>query len=223
MGILWRAFAPKPLKRARHVTGNALHPVHAVGRAVTPAPIKKAKRVMHPGELAERKAEDAVVNMLRSKQRKTETASGKNVAARKDPQAVALKTPPPWQAKSGWGTIRRFHAIPNEHGGMDIAFQFVPDDGTLATPVALADTDYDQSLLSGLGEFARGIMSGSHLTVKVAATSVAGTEGIARELNGLSLAQRVAMYDTQTDVMRDCGWAWTEEFKLVKAAPGMKD
>lgn len=223
MGILWRAFAPKPLKKARRATGTALHPVHAVGRAVTPAPVKKAKRAMHPAEFAERKAEDAVVNTLRGKQRNAKTSKDKRAQVSEEPRTARPEGPPPWQPRPGWGTIRRFRKMPNEHGGVDIAFQFVPDDGTRATPVALADTEYDSSLLADLGDFARGIMSGSQLTVKAPAPAVAEVEDMAREINGLGLAQRVAMFDNQLDVMRDCGWAWTEDFKLVKAAPGMKD
>ena len=178
---------------------------------------------MHPAELAERKAEDSVVNMLRGKYRKPKASKHNRAEVGKRPQTASLETPTPWRTRPGWGTLRRFRTIPNEHGGLDIAFQFVPDDGSPSTPVALADSEYDPSLLSSVGEFARGIMSDSHLTVKVAASSVAEMAELAQELNGLSLAQRVAMYDTKADVMQDCGWAWTEEFKLVRAAPGMKD
>jgi hypothetical protein len=36
MGLLWRLFAPKPLKKARRTVRKAAHPVRTAMRAVTP-------------------------------------------------------------------------------------------------------------------------------------------------------------------------------------------
>jgi hypothetical protein len=70
MGILWRLFAPKPLKKARRTVRKAAHPVRTATRAVTPKPVKQLQRVAHPLDLAELKAEDAVVNAIRGKRRR---------------------------------------------------------------------------------------------------------------------------------------------------------
>jgi hypothetical protein len=69
MGIFWRLFAPKPLKNARRTARKAAHPVRTATRAMTPQPVKKMQRTAHPFDLAELKAEDAVVNALRGKRR----------------------------------------------------------------------------------------------------------------------------------------------------------
>jgi hypothetical protein len=65
MGMLWRLFAPKPLKKARRTVRKASHPV----RTATPKPVKQLQRAAHPASLAKLKAEDAAVNALRGKQR----------------------------------------------------------------------------------------------------------------------------------------------------------
>ena len=70
MGILWRLFAPKPLKKARRKVRKATHPVRTATRAVTPKPVKRIQRAAHPLDLAELKTEDAVVNALRGKRRR---------------------------------------------------------------------------------------------------------------------------------------------------------
>ena len=69
MGLLWRLFAPKPLKKARRTVRKAAHPVHTATRAVTPKPVKQLQRAAHPGSLAELKIEDAAVNALRGRPR----------------------------------------------------------------------------------------------------------------------------------------------------------
>jgi hypothetical protein len=70
MGLLWRMFAPKPLKKARRTVRKATHPVHTATRAITPKPVKQLQRATHPANLAELKIEDAAVNALRGKPRK---------------------------------------------------------------------------------------------------------------------------------------------------------
>lgn len=67
MGLLWRLFAPKPLKKARRTVRKASHPVRTATRAATPKPVKQLQRAAHPASLAKLKAEDAAVNALRGK------------------------------------------------------------------------------------------------------------------------------------------------------------
>ena len=59
MGLLWRLFAPKPLKKARRTVRKTAHPVRTATRAVTPKPVKQLQRAAHPVSLAELKIEDA--------------------------------------------------------------------------------------------------------------------------------------------------------------------
>jgi hypothetical protein len=63
MGMLFRMFAPKPLKKAR----RAMHPVSFV----TPRPIKRAKmtavNATHPVGAAKRSAERKVVRKVRGR------------------------------------------------------------------------------------------------------------------------------------------------------------
>ena len=65
MGLLWRLFAPKPLKKARRSVSKAAHPVRTATRAVTPKPVKQLQRAAHPVSLTELKVEDAAVNRSR--------------------------------------------------------------------------------------------------------------------------------------------------------------
>src|SRR5699024_237775 len=67
MGLLWRLFAPKPVKKARRTVRKAAHPVRTATRAVTPKPVRQLQRAAHPVSLAELKIEDAAVNTLRGR------------------------------------------------------------------------------------------------------------------------------------------------------------
>jgi hypothetical protein len=70
MGILWRLFAPKPLKKARRSVRKAAHPVRTTVRAATPKSVKKLQRAANPVNLAGLKAEDAVVNAMSGKHKR---------------------------------------------------------------------------------------------------------------------------------------------------------
>jgi hypothetical protein len=65
MGLLWRLFAPKPLKMARRTVRKATHPVHTAVRAATPKPVKQLQRTAHPIGVAQLKTEDAAVKAVR--------------------------------------------------------------------------------------------------------------------------------------------------------------
>jgi len=68
VGILWRLFAPKPLKKARRSVRKVAHPVRTVTHAVTPKPIRQVRHalgtVAHPIESAEFAIENRVVHAL---------------------------------------------------------------------------------------------------------------------------------------------------------------
>src|SRR5258708_15387433 len=73
MGLLWRLFAPKGLKRARRKARKVAHPVRTVSWALSPRPVKKARRaafkVAHPREALEFAAENQIVRAVRGGRR----------------------------------------------------------------------------------------------------------------------------------------------------------
>jgi hypothetical protein len=76
MGLLWRLFAPRGLKRARRKAQKvrrAAHPVRTASWALSPRPVKHARRaafkVAHPGEGLELAVSDQVVRSVRGKRR----------------------------------------------------------------------------------------------------------------------------------------------------------
>ena len=73
MGLLWRLFAPKGLKRARRKARKVAHPLRTASWALSPRPVKQARRaafkVAHPGEALEFAAENQVVRAVRGGRR----------------------------------------------------------------------------------------------------------------------------------------------------------
>jgi hypothetical protein len=57
MGMLFRIFAPKSIKKVR----RAAHPIRTTRRAVTPRPVWKANQALHPTRVAK----SAVVKAVR--------------------------------------------------------------------------------------------------------------------------------------------------------------
>lgn len=85
MGLLWRLFAPKSLKKARRTVRKATHPVHTAARAATPKPVKRLERAAHPLSLTELKAQDAVVSALRGGRKPRSTPRRTSQAAKTAP------------------------------------------------------------------------------------------------------------------------------------------
>ena len=72
-----------------------------------------------------------------------------------------------------------------------------------------------------MGEYARGMVRGKGLTIKVSVQGMAKAERIFQELNQMELSKRKAMFANRSDIDGDAGWTWTSNFTLVKAAPGL--
>jgi hypothetical protein len=74
VGLLWRLFAPKPLKKARRTVRRATHPVGLI----TPKPVKKVRHaistVAHPIEAAEFAVENQIVRAVRGGGRRSTKA-----------------------------------------------------------------------------------------------------------------------------------------------------
>jgi hypothetical protein len=70
MGLLWRLFAPRGLKRARRKIRRAAHPVRTASWALSPKRVKRARRaafkVTNPGEALEWAVSDQIVRSVRN-------------------------------------------------------------------------------------------------------------------------------------------------------------
>ena len=129
-------------------------------------------------------------------------------------------TPPrQWRPTPGWGTVRDYAAVTNDHGGTDVRCRFVPDDGSEPIQCVMNDA----SPVPEMGEYARGIMaSPGELTIRVSAASMIDVQqGMFPKINAMEPAKRAAMYAQGGDIYEECGWAWTPDYRLVKAAPGL--
>ena len=131
----------------------------------------------------------------------------------------SLTPPRQWRPRPGWGTVRDYAAVINDHGGTDVSCTFVPDDGSEPIPCVM----HDAGPIPDIGEYARGIMaSPDGLTIRVSAASMIDAEQDAfAKINALEPAKRAAMYAQGGDIYQECGWAWTPDYRLVKAAPGL--
>jgi hypothetical protein len=142
---------------------------------------------------------------------------GPTKIASPQPGPLPPALPQPWQPRPGWGTVRDYVVVANDHDGTDVGCRFVPDDGSEPVPFVLPDT----TPMPEMGEFARGIMPGrDELTIKVSAAAMIKAEKAFKRINGMEPSQRALMYGQGSDLHEDCGWAWTADYKLVKAAPG---
>jgi hypothetical protein len=126
--------------------------------------------------------------------------------------------PQGWSPRAGWGTVRDYQIVNRPNGRFDVSFSFVSDDGTVAQFVRVTDTLPQPEI----GEFARGLLQGEHLTVKVSAEQMVKVErDTFRNINQMSLPDRQRMFGQFDGFDADCGWTWTPDYQLVVAAPGL--
>jgi hypothetical protein len=136
-----------------------------------------------------------------------------------DARRVSNKAYIGWQAQPGWGSVRNYVEIPTEDGQLSIAFKFVFDDGSGSQPAVMSDP----SRIPELAEYARGIFADDHITIKVGAEAVARAERMFNEINLMEPAKRALLFMDSTDLHEQAGYAWTPDYKLEKAAPGLMD
>jgi hypothetical protein len=123
-----------------------------------------------------------------------------------------------WRPRPAWGTVRNYVEVANDEDGTDIAFKFIFDDGSDSMPVIL----HNAVPIPDIGEFARGIKIGDNrLTIKVSAQAMIRAEETFQRLNAMAAGKRAFMFMDGGDIYQQCGWAWTPEYKLVKAAAGL--
>ena len=153
------------------------------------------------------------------------STTGEAVSSPSQPSGVQLsEPPPPWQPRPGWGTIRDYMVVLNDHGGTDIACRFIFDDGSSPTPVVFHDVS---SPVAGMSEYARGVLEAGNepgqeeIIIKVDVATMTRAEDMFQKINNMEAADRVLMYADSTGTFDQFGWAWTQEYKLVKAALGL--
>ena len=122
-----------------------------------------------------------------------------------------------WHPRPQWGTVRNYIEVPNDNGGIDIACKFIFDDSSGSVPLVWHNSDP----IPEMGEYARGINTGDHVTIKVGASGMIGAEEVFNQINNMGAGERALMFMDCTDIHEDCGWAWTDQYRLVRAAPGL--
>ncbi len=122
-----------------------------------------------------------------------------------------------WAPKPGWGTVRRFDRE-------ERSYWFVFDDGNQVGPCIYrsADDPHQQ-----MGEYARGtLVLPEGLKLKVPVQLMRQMEEVAKQINGFELQRRMLVFNRDRQegglFAGDKGWAWTPDFTLVKAAPGLR-
>jgi hypothetical protein len=132
--------------------------------------------------------------------------------------APTVGPPPQWWPRAGWGTVRGYQTRPSVNGGADQRFCFVPDDGS--TPQLFEFTN--MALMPGMGEYARGFVRDGNITIKVSGKIMWDAQSSFQKINALDLHGRKAMFANGNDIYGDAGWAWTPDYYLVTAAPGLR-
>ena len=130
---------------------------------------------------------------------------------------VSSKASIGWRPRPNWGTVRNYVERARDDGNLDITYSFVYDDGSGVKPLALSNS----SRISELGEFARGILSSGHLSIKVTPHILERAEKHFEKINALDADKREQLFLDTNDLSEDAGWAWTPDHRLVKAAPGL--
>jgi hypothetical protein len=136
-----------------------------------------------------------------------------------DARRVSNKAYIGWRPLPGWGTVRDYVEIPRPDGKIDIAFRFIFDDGSSPQPVTVSGT----SPKPEIAEYARGNMANGEITIKVGVDGMTQAEELFNEINAMEPAKRALMFTNDISLHQDCGYAWTPEYKLVKAAAGLVD
>jgi len=131
-------------------------------------------------------------------------------------QAKVSPAPGPWKPRPGWGTVRSYVEVSNDQGGKDVAFRFVPDDGSPPQPMV------SHKVMPEMGEYARGVWTADGLTIKVPPSGMVEAEQLFETINAMEAGKRVHMYMSGNKAADDCGWTWTSDYKLVRAAPGLE-
>ena len=136
-----------------------------------------------------------------------------------------VSEPALWTPAEGWGTVRDYVVVRNDAGGTDVGCCFIPDDGSQPVPLVRHNVNEGAVPLKGLGEFARGVLTGSrndcHLEIKITPEGMAKVEKLIRGINALETVKRAMMQRRYGPFYQTCGYGHDSSWRLVKAAPGL--
>ncbi len=123
---------------------------------------------------------------------------------------------PQWQPRPGWGTVRHLSIQTTDSGELEAAFVIVPDDSTEPKPCRV-----DPHSLPELGEFARVVFSPDEITIRVSPPALTKAESLFEQINHFDSGKRAEMHADDNGLAADCGWTWTDDHYVVRAAPGI--
>jgi hypothetical protein len=136
-----------------------------------------------------------------------------------------VSEPSMWTPLEGWGTIRDYIVVRNETGGTDVGCYFIPDDGSKPISLVWHDVAEGSVPLKGLGEFARGVSTGSgdnlDVLIKITPEGMVKAEKLIAEINALETVKRVLMQKRQESFWQTCGYGPDKSWRLIKYAPGL--
>jgi hypothetical protein len=138
-----------------------------------------------------------------------------------DEKRVSRKAYIGWRGRPEWGTVRNYTQSALSNGRFDISFLFIPDDGSEPTPISINVSDP----VPELEEFARGIFTAAskHFNIRVNADTMKKAESQFESINKMNAEKRKRLFLDTSDIYEDCGWAWTPDYTIIKAAPGLID
>lgn len=135
-----------------------------------------------------------------------------------DAESISNKAYFGWRPRPRWGTVRNYVEVANDEGGIDIACRFIFDDGADSVPIIFHSAVPSPEI----AEYARGIFTNDdELSIKVGAQGMLRAEEHFNRLNSMEPGKRALMFLESSDIHELCGWAWTREYLLVKAARGL--
>src|ERR1022692_40932 len=131
-------------------------------------------------------------------------------AERRDTQATVFRGSfPAAQERKFWGTIRNCVMVRNDSGGIDIACQFIPDDGGKPTSF-LWEHVPDGDFRLKLADSARCTYDGTRILVKALAEDVKKAEEHFAQVNAMPLVKRAFQPSSDNGLAADAGWVWDD-------------
>lgn len=119
--------------------------------------------------------------------------------------------------------MRNYVVVRNDSGGTDVGCYFIPDDGT--DRLFLLYRDAAKGSLKGLGEFARGVMTGvgdgRKLVIKIPPDGMVRAKKMIAEINAMETIKRAMLQRSKRPFFNRCGYGSDSSWLLVKAAPGL--
>ncbi len=199
-------------RRKRRTTKRKVSTFHAEARLPDGSVFK-----CHHEHRTQQAAIECAAKYRRSIDAEARVSTHRPVGTSTPREAPQVGKPQKWWPRAGWGTIRNYRVESAGGGRVNLSFTFVPDDGGQPQSFNITDT----APMREMGEYARGVVRGENITIKVSAQGMAEAERIFQRINQLELSKRRTMFADRSDIDGDAGWTWTPTYTLAKAAPGL--